>query len=96
MAALNVHKELSVVVEIIFETIFPALGRLLSYLVLELFGQVVCYTTGYFLVKVATLGKRPIKYIPASSNEAQESGLILIGLLFWALFITYSVLVLWQ
>jgi hypothetical protein len=82
--------------EIVFETIFPALGRLLGFAILELFGQVICYSTGYALVKITTLGRRPVECIAASSGEPQGATLILIGLLFWALVVAYGVLVLWQ
>ena len=71
------------VIEGVLEVIFPFIARVLGYIFVEVLFHVICYSTGFILIRLFTLGKRPKKFISPKSGEEQDTSLMLIGLLFW-------------
>ena len=69
------------IIEVIAETLFPILGRILGYIFIEIIGHIFLYSIGYVFLKIVTFGKYPKKYISASSDEHQESYVILVGVI---------------
>jgi len=67
--------------EIITEVIAPAIGRILSYILIEIIGNIVCYNLGYGFSKVVTFGKYPETYFPPEGSSKQETILMCIGIL---------------
>ena len=82
------------IIEIIAETIFPVIGRIIGYIVLEIICRIIFYTTGYVFWKIVTLGKKPKKYIPWYSAIDQETNVTITGGYLWLtlliLLIVYS------
>lgn len=68
------------ILEGLFEAVLPAIGRVLGYIVIELFFQVVCYATGFVFLRAVTFGKFPEHYIPKGSSSNQEAYVIVIGI----------------
>lgn len=82
-------------IEVVFEAVLPFIGRVLGYIFIELLLHIICYTTGFAITRLFTFGKKPREFISHSSSQKQESGLILIGLLFWCVVLFGGAFILW-
>ena len=74
---------IEVVIEVVIEVILPFLARLLGWFFVELLGHVVCYLTGYGLLKVITLGRHPKTYASPWSEANKDFYVMLTGGVFW-------------
>lgn len=74
--------------DILFETILPAFGRMLIYLIVEIIYNTICYLTGYVVIKVLTAGKYP-KEFTLSEGMNEPGNVFLAGLVAWIIFIMY-------
>ena len=83
-------------IEAVFEAVLPFIGRVLGWIFVELLLHIICYSTGFVISRIFTFGKRPKSFISISSNEKQENGLILIGLLFWCVVLFGGAFLLWS
>ena len=77
-------------IEGIAEAVFPAIGRMLGYIFVELFLHIFFYTTGYVVIKALTLGKHPKEYVSFNSESKQQTHVIFIGVFFWLIPIIYA------
>jgi len=82
--------------DFIVEAVLPFIGRVLGYILIELFLHVICYTTGFVIVWLFTFGSKPEKFIPPKNQTQQEYWLYFLGFLFWAVFLVVSALWLWS
>lgn len=80
--------------DFVLETILPATGRFLAYLIVDIFLHGFCYVTGYVLVKLGTLGKKPETFFPKPRTK-QEDRLANLGLLFWCVWLVVGAIMFW-
>jgi len=83
-------------IEAVFEAVLPFIGRILGYIFIELLLHIICYSTGFAITRIFTFGKKPKSFISPGSNEKQDNGLILIGMLFWCVVLFGGALLLWS
>lgn len=83
-------------IEVVFEAVIPFIGRILGYIFIELLLHIICYSTGFVITRLFTLGKKPKSFISPSSGEKQENGLIFIGIVFWCVVLVGGALILWS
>lgn len=72
------------IVEVIFETVVPIIGRVIGFLFIEILTQTICYTTGFLITRLVTFGKFPKTFVSPKYVTRQQGWLIVIGILFWS------------
>ena len=75
------------ILEGFLELIVQPVLRFFAYLVIEIVGHIFFYFTGYGLIKVATLGKRPRKSRLEHFDSTTGWHIMTIGFAFWALLV---------
>ena len=75
------------------EAIFEAFLRFVIYFFVELIGHVLVYSTGYAIIKIITLGKKPEIYISKNSEEKREYYAYVLGSIFWMITIAVGVMI---
>ncbi len=67
-----------------------AILRIVFEVIVELMFHVVCYATGWVILKVATLGRNPSGRYRKHDKQWSDEGVSLLGLMFWigAIFLT--------
>ena len=76
------------IMDILFETIFPAIGRMLIYLFVEIIYNTICYLTGYVVIKSLTAGRYSEEF-RLSEGMNEPSNVSLVGLVTWIVIIMY-------
>ena len=76
------------IMDILFETIFPAIGRILICLFVEIIYNTICYLTGYVVIKSLTAGRYPEEF-RLSEGINEPSNVSLAGLVTWIVIIMY-------
>ena len=71
------------VIELLAETILPAIGRIIGYIAIEIIGRIFFYTTGYAFLKIITLGKKPKKYVAWYDTIDQQTEVTITGCCLW-------------
>ena len=71
------------ILEGIVEVVFPFIGRVLGYIVIEFLGQIIFYSSGYLVLKLITFGKYPETFVLPKGDSNQETYCIIIGLTAW-------------
>lgn len=69
--------------DVLIEVIFPAIGRLIGFFFVEVLIHMVCYSTGFILCRILTLGRFPRQYISWLSEDSQELLVNAVGFVFW-------------
>jgi len=80
------------ILEGIAEVVFPFIGRVLGYIIIEFLGQIVFYSSGYLTLKLITFGKYPETFALPEVNSNQETYCIIIGITAWILAIIAGVI----
>lgn len=68
------------ILEGIVEVVFPFIGRVLGYIIIDFLGQIVFYSSGYLTLKLVTLGKYPEPFVPPGDGSNQEAYCIITGI----------------
>ena len=68
------------ILEAIVEVVFPFVGRVLGYVIIDFLGQIVFYSSGYLILKLVTLGKYPENFVPPGGGSNQETYCIVTGI----------------
>ena len=71
------------ILEILLEVILPTIGRVLSFIFIEVLIHMVCYTTGFVLCRILSLGRFPRRYTSWLSDHSQELLVNMVGFMFW-------------
>lgn len=71
------------IIEVLLDVVVPFMARLLGWFFIELLGHVVCYLTGYGLLKTFTLGRHPKTYASPWSEANKDIYVMLTGAIFW-------------
>jgi len=69
--------------DVLLEVVFPAIGRLIGFFFVEVLIHMVCYTTGFVLCRILTLGRFPRQYTSWLSDDSQELLVNTVGFMFW-------------
>lgn len=78
------------IIEAILETISPLIGRVIGFLLLEVFVHMIVYSAGFVFLKIITLGKYPEEFISSNSDLHREVYVYLMGWL-----ICISLIIIW-
>ena len=73
------------ILEVIAEVILPSIGRAVGYIIFDILGQIIFYSTGYLTLKAVTFGKYPENYFPKNGDTKKETYVIIIGIVVWML-----------
>jgi len=73
------------IIDIVFETVGPILGRIFGYIFLHLLLNTVFYITGFVILTLVTFGKYPkrFKSISDAALDSREGWVIFAGGIFW-------------
>ncbi|NGN98843.1 hypothetical protein G5S52_14675 [Grimontia sp. S25] len=71
--------------EALVEAVLPVIGRAVGYIFVDILLNVVCYLTGYVVLKVLTLGRYPKAFLETDRRGSSEHYVLIVGLLFWVL-----------
>ena len=67
----------------IAEVVIPFIGRLVGWVFVEFLGHMVCYLTGYAVLKALTLGRHPKSYTSPWSEANKNFYVMLTGGVAW-------------
>ncbi len=73
------------VLEVIAEVVLPFIGRVTGYILFDILGQIIFYSTGYLTLKTVTFGKYPENHSPKNGGNKKENHVIIIGAVIWML-----------
>ena len=73
------------IIEAMLETVFPIIGRALSFIFIQILINTVFYITGFIISTLVTFGKYPKKFmsIGDASLDKVEGWVVVVGGIFW-------------
>lgn len=67
------------IIESFIEVVAPTIGRMLTYIVLDIIGHFICYNLGFVFLRLISMGKYPRAYYPTRFDDNDEAIVMVAG-----------------